>query len=114
VETLRALAALADARLEKAARLALADAEPRLRAEGRRQLARLRPAEGLSALAAALETGTVIERQQAFEALGAVKGDRSEAILAAWLDRLTQGKVPAEVRLDLVEAAQMHAGAGLK
>jgi quinoprotein glucose dehydrogenase len=106
VETLRALAALKDARLDQAVKLSLDATEPRLRAEGRRVLAGLRPGEALPALASALDTGTLVEKQQAFDVLGGMKGDRVEALLGAWLDRLLAGKVVAEVRLDLVEAAE--------
>jgi quinoprotein glucose dehydrogenase len=108
VETLRALAALKDERLEKALKLALDDAEPRLRAEGRRVLAGLRPAEALVALASALEKGTTLEKQQALDVLGGMKTEKAEAILERWLDRLLAGGVPAEARLDLVEAAEKH------
>jgi quinoprotein glucose dehydrogenase len=114
VETLRALAALKDDRLDRAVKLALADSEPRLRAEGRRVLAALRPAEALPALESALTKGTIVEQQQAFDVLGTMKGDRVAAVLGGWLDRLLAGKVPAEVRLDLVEAAEKHPAAGVK
>ncbi len=108
VESLRALAALKDDRLDRAVKLALADREPRLRAEGRRVLAGLRPAEALRELQAALDSGTTIEKQQAFDVLGVLKGEKVEALLGAWLDALLKGTVPAEVRLDLVEAAEKH------
>jgi quinoprotein glucose dehydrogenase len=114
VETLRALAALKDSRLDQAVKLALDDAEPRLRAEGRRVLAALRPAEALAALESALDRGTLVEKQQAFDVLGSMKGDRAQELLGGWLDRLLAGKVPAEVRLDLVEAAEKHPAAALK
>jgi quinoprotein glucose dehydrogenase len=114
VETLRALAALKDDRLDRAVKLALDDAEPRLRAEGRRVLAALRPAEALPALASALEKGSTVEKQQAFDVLGAMKGEHVESLLGRWLDRLLAGQVPAEVRLDLVEAAEKHPTADIK
>src|SRR5205085_1659846 len=57
VEMLQALEALKDARLEKATELALADGEPRVRAEGRRLLAQARPVEALASLNKALEGG---------------------------------------------------------
>jgi quinoprotein glucose dehydrogenase len=105
VETLRALAALKDARLDEALKLALADEEPRLRAAGRRVLAGLRPAEALPELEKALERGTTVERQQAFATLGGMKVRGADPVLARWLDRLLAGKVAPEVRLDLLEAA---------
>jgi quinoprotein glucose dehydrogenase len=55
-----------------------------------------------------VEGGTVLEKQQAFDVLGTMEGERAEALLGRWLDRLLLGKVPAEVRLDLVAAAEKH------
>jgi quinoprotein glucose dehydrogenase len=114
VEAVRALAALKDARLEKAVKLALADGDARLRTEGRRVLALLRPAEALPALAKALEGGTTLDRQGAFAVLGEMKGAGAERLLGKWLDRLVAGKVPAEVRLDLVQAAERHRTPAIK
>jgi quinoprotein glucose dehydrogenase len=114
VETLRALAALKDERLDKAVKSALDDAEPRLRAEGRRVLAELRPDEALPALASALHKGTLVEQQQAFDTLGAMKGDKVDLLLRDWLDRLLAGKVTAAARLDLIEAAEKHGTAEIR
>src|SRR5439155_22385521 len=69
-ETLLALHALKDERLSKAVKLALDDKEPRLRAAARRVLATTEPAEGLKALADALDNGETIEKQEAFDVLG--------------------------------------------
>lgn len=106
VETLRALAAVKDERVEQAVALALKDGEPRVRAEGRRLLAKRKPQEALASLAEALERGTVHEQQEAFDVLGTMKGEESEKIVTPWLERLRAGKVAPEVRLDLVEAAE--------
>jgi quinoprotein glucose dehydrogenase len=105
VETLRALDTLKDERLPRATELALQDGDPRLRAEGRRVLARAKPEEGLKALQAALAGGALVERQGALATLGELKGPAADAILAEWLGRLLAGKVPADVQLDLLEAA---------
>jgi quinoprotein glucose dehydrogenase len=115
VDTLLALRTLNDTRLEKALKLALGDSEPRLRAEGRRVLAGRWPAEGLTALARALEEGATVEKQLAFETLGEMKGNKdAAALLEKWLDRLLAAKVPEEARLDLVEAAERHLTAEIK
>ncbi len=106
VETLRALASLKDERQAKAVELALADAEPTLRAEGRRILAALKPEEALASLESALEKGTPVEQQLAFDVLGTMKGPKPTALVGAWLDRLVADKVPAALRLDLIEAAE--------
>jgi quinoprotein glucose dehydrogenase len=114
VETLRALAALKDVRLDRAVKLALEDGEPRLRAEGRRVLAQARPEEALASLAKALDEGPIVEKQLAFEVLGEMKGERVVRLLGKWLDLLAEGKVPAEARLDLVEAAERHSSEHLR
>jgi quinoprotein glucose dehydrogenase len=105
VETLRALESLKDERLEKATTIALEDEEPRLRAEGRRLLALRDPAAGLAALEAALEKGETVERQAALLTLGDLKGPEADVQLGKWLDRLLAGTVPAELQLELLEAA---------
>jgi quinoprotein glucose dehydrogenase len=105
VEALRGLAALKDARLPKAMELALNDADPRVRNEGRRLLARARPEEALSSLEKALGAGQTAERQGAFAVLGEMRGPGAAELLGRWLDMLLRGEVEPAVRLDLVEAA---------
>jgi quinoprotein glucose dehydrogenase len=105
VETLRALEALKDERLDRAISLTLADGDARVRAEGLRVLAGLRPAEALPRLETALAKGEGAEKQGAFAALGAMKDGASAEVLARWLDQLQGGKVAPAVRLDLLEAA---------
>jgi quinoprotein glucose dehydrogenase len=114
VETLRALATLKDGRLPEAMKLALADADPRLRTEGRRVLATVQPDEALKALQAALTGGTLIEQQGAFSILGGIKGPAADALLTEWLGKLRARQVPAEVQLDLLEAAGKRPAADVK
>ncbi len=120
VEALRALDSLKDKQLEAAMQVALTDAQPRLRNEGRRVLARLHPTEVVPQLQKILQEGdplpgtpTPAQRQQADQIaqqgalalLGTLKDAQSEAILSAWLDKLLARQVPAELQLDLLEAA---------
>jgi quinoprotein glucose dehydrogenase len=105
VEMLRALEALKDSRLEKATGLALTDAEPRVRAEGRRLLAKAKPAEALPGLTKALEKGELIEKQGALAVLGDMKGAEADAVLGKALDKLLAKDYPAQLQLDLLEAA---------
>jgi quinoprotein glucose dehydrogenase len=114
VETLRALAALNDKRLQQAMQLALADDDPKLRTEGRRVLARLRPAEAVGRLEGVLERGSSVERQGAFSILADVKDPAADVVLARWLDKLLAGQVPPELQLDLLEAAGTRPDADLK
>jgi quinoprotein glucose dehydrogenase len=105
LEMLRALEALKDARLEKATVLALNDAEPRLRAEGRLLLAKTKPDEALASLNKALDNGELVERQAALAVLGDLKGDDATVVLGRGLDRLLAKDYPPEQTLDLLEAA---------
>ena len=67
------------------------------------------PEKAAPVLASLCEHATTKERQQAFRSLGALKHASAATILAAQLDRLLQGQLDAEVRLDLVEAARQRA-----
>jgi quinoprotein glucose dehydrogenase len=105
VGALRALQALQDERTPEAMKLALKDGEARLRAEGRRVLAAREPKRALPELEKALQRGTLVERQAAWDTLGRLPLPAADALLARALDKLQAGKVPAEVRLDVLEAA---------
>ena len=107
-EALGALAALKDSRLDEAVKTALGDAEPLVRSEGRRVLARTKPAEALPLLAKAVESGEIVERQGAYVALGELKTPGADDLLAKQLDELMDKKQPPEVALDLLEAAGKH------
>jgi quinoprotein glucose dehydrogenase len=114
VEALRGLDTLEDKTLPQAMKYALADDDPRLRAEGRRVLAKMRPEESIQALQAALIGGHVLERQAALATLGKMKVPAADKVLADWLDRLLAGRVAAELQLDLLEAAGKRAAPDVK
>jgi quinoprotein glucose dehydrogenase len=113
-ETIQALAALKDERLERAMKTALADTEPGVRIAGLRVQARIAPAEALAAMPAALEQRNRVEPQGALAILGDMKSDEADKLLALWLERLLAGKVPAELQLDLLEAAAKRNTPALK
>src|SRR5262249_53923045 len=104
VEALKGLAALKDSQFEVIAKSALTADAPLVRAEARRTLALAHPAEAMAMLSAVLENGSISEQQSAFAVLGDLKTDAADAVLARWLDRLNSGKVPLEIRLDLLDA----------
>jgi quinoprotein glucose dehydrogenase len=85
--------------------MALADADPRVRAEGRRLLAQANPAQAVAALAKALEEGELTEKQSALAVLGEMKGTEADDLLAKALDRLLAKDYPLELQVDLLEAA---------
>jgi quinoprotein glucose dehydrogenase len=114
VETLKALQALNDSRLRRATEAALKDADPRVRAQGRRIYAHMEPAQAVEMLAAVLRGGTTVERQAALDVLGGLKQPGVDRLLADWLDRLLRGDVPPEIRLDLLEAAGRRTAKAVK
>ena len=104
---LRLLAARKSARLKEGLAAALADKEPRLRAEARQVLAGSDPERALESLTAVLNgpAAHVTELQRAFATLASLQSPDADALLADWATRLVEGKVPAELQLDLLEAA---------
>jgi len=109
-EAVKALHALKDAKLNDAVALALKSEEGEVRSAGREVLAKLRPAEALLEFEAVLVGGHVRERQRAYDVLGTMKEAGAAKLLDSSLDALLAGKIPAAARLDLVEAAERHAG----
>ena len=105
VEALEALSHLSDKGLHEAMELALIDENAQVRVAGRRALARVQPEAALEEIAKALGTGELVEQQSALATLGEIKGAGSAAILVTWLDKALAGEVPAEIQLDLFEAA---------
>ncbi len=105
VAALQALAAFRDDNTDRATRMALDDADPRVRAEGRRLLAKAKPDEAVAALGKALEDGTLIEKQSALATLGDMTAPGADALLDQGLDRLLAKDYPAELQLDLLDAA---------
>jgi quinoprotein glucose dehydrogenase len=108
-EAIRALERLEDPGLARAVELAVKDRSPRVRVEGQRLLAKLRPEQAVPALKEVLEHGTTTERQAALATLGTLPGAGADAVLADWLDRLPRAQVPAEIVHDLLEAARARA-----
>jgi quinoprotein glucose dehydrogenase len=114
VEAIRALETLKDARLEAATQTALKDADPRVRTEGRRQLAKAKPDEALPVLAKVLQDGSLIEQQGALAVLGDMKASAADEVLAKSLARLLKNDLPPELHLDVLEAAAKRQASGIK
>ncbi len=114
VDALKALDATNDPALSEVVKGALADDNGVYRAEGLRILAKLDPAVALPALETVVGNGETVEKQLAFSTLGNLKGAGADALLATWLDRLSAGEVPAEVHLDLLEAAGRRNDPGVR
>ncbi|HYV27185.1 MAG TPA: c-type cytochrome, partial [Candidatus Eisenbacteria bacterium] len=114
VEALKALAALKDQRLAFAVQLALADKNETLRKEGAKLQAQLNPRDASEALKETLEHGTIGEKQTALQILGTITNASTERVLSEWMDTLLAGKVPRELQLDVLEAAEKLASPVLK
>ncbi len=105
VGALKAMAARDDAKLAEAVQIAAADKSEPLRKEATRLQAMLKPGNATAPLVAALEKGTVGEKQNALVTLGDLKGAATDEVLAQQLDLLLAGKLAPALQLDLIEAA---------
>jgi quinoprotein glucose dehydrogenase len=115
IESLKALEALKDAKLDDAAKVALTDADPRLRNQGRRiVLLKASSAEAVHALTKVLRDGDIIERQGALGLLAKLKTPEADAAVEQSLDQMLAKKAPPEIALDILLAAQERDTPGLK
>jgi quinoprotein glucose dehydrogenase len=108
---LKALAALKDDRLAVAVMAAVEDKDPTLRKEGTKLLAQLQTPNVVALLEKlATEDGPIGVRQNAVDALGRMSAGDAEKSLSRLMDALLAGKLPAALRLDLIEAASPKGG----
>jgi quinoprotein glucose dehydrogenase len=105
IAALQTLGEFHDSRLREAADMATADRNEDVRREGNTLLAQINPDDAVSALASVLESGTLREKQGALATLADLKGDATDNLLAAWLDRLIAGHAGREIQFDLLQAA---------
>jgi quinoprotein glucose dehydrogenase len=104
-EALKALDHMADPRRIETAQRALLLPGSKSRTEALRLLAKVDPAAAIAPLRDRLAHGVTAEQQGAIAVLAAMPGDIACRELSLWLDRLIAGGVPAEIQLDLIEAA---------
>jgi quinoprotein glucose dehydrogenase len=112
VEALYAVDALRDPATEELVALALASDQPKLRAAGRAVKARTDPAAVLKELPDLLraEKTSVHEKQGAFALLARMRSSEpADKLLDEWLDLALAGKVPGELVLDVLDAAETRA-----
>lgn len=111
VEALFALEAVKAKELDEATKLALNASETKLRAAARVVKAKADPTAAAKELPALLKdaNASLIEKQLALGVLGTFQGKEVDAALAEWLDQYAAGKVPEELKLDVLEAAQARA-----
>ena len=103
IAALRAMEARKDPALAEAVKAGLLEKSGRLRREAIRVSMRL--PDGARQLDSILEQGSAADQQAVFNALAGVDAKAADQTLTRWMDRMLEGKVPAEVRLDLLDAA---------
>jgi quinoprotein glucose dehydrogenase len=104
--------ALRDPGTKDLATFALASDEPKLRAAGRSVMAHIDPATALKELPALLrdEKTSLAEKQGAFVILASARSSEdADKLLDEWLDVALAGKIPGEIVLDLLDAAERRA-----
>ncbi len=106
VEVLKSLEKLHDGGQADLAKRILKSSSPNARVEAVRVLFQTDPVVARAAVDQMLQTGTARERQGVFAILADRPYPAAEEVLLAWLDRLNAGKVPAEIQLDLIAAAE--------
>jgi quinoprotein glucose dehydrogenase len=105
-EVLKTLAILHDPGQADLARRILRSGAPRARVEAVRVLFLTDPLDARAAVDRILETGTPFERQGVFAILADHPYPAADEVLLAWLDRLLGRKVPPEIQLDVIAAAE--------
>jgi quinoprotein glucose dehydrogenase len=107
VSALSSLADRKDARLAEALQTALKDRSVIVRAEAIQILGTQK--DGVAQIVNLLDSGSVGEQQAVFDALGNSKEAEAGATLSQWVDKLLAKEVPAELQIELLEAAAKHA-----
>lgn len=108
-DALLAVAELKDAGTKELAAFALASDQPKLRVAARAVQAKLDPVTAIKSLSALLddEKASTEEKQGAFAVLASAKAsDDADKVLAWWLDRASENKVPPALLLDVLDAAE--------
>ncbi len=111
---LRALGAIKAPGLAKAVEVALAAKDKSLVQAARQFAGKASPAEAVKLNAAVLGKGGIREQQDALAAIGAQNIADADAVIAAQLDLLNSGKLPAALALDLLEVAAQRSDANVK
>ena len=105
---LRALDKLKDPRIPEAVKIASDLNAPLMRQAALPISARLSPEAATPVLANLIAKGTPSEQKTAYRALGTLQHPSAATVLATQLGALAEGKVPAAVQLDLLNAAALR------
>lgn len=113
----KALAAIAQLHLpslESALAIARTDADEDMRKAATLLEGNLATSEAVVRIGATLEKGNLSEKQTALAALGALPGASADQLIGQWLDRLNDGSLPKELRLDVLDAAGKRTARSIK
>jgi len=103
---LQALVVLKDPHLGKAAKVAFSAKDAKLRSEGLKAVAALEPGTAVKFISEVIATGQPVEKQAAVKALADIQRPEAAEQIGALLEQLAKGQAPAEVQLEILEAAQ--------
>ena len=106
---LNALNKLKDPRLAEAVKFAGTSSSSILRLAALPIAARISPETSAPILANLVANGSAAEQKAAFRSLAYLKLPIADTLLAEQLERLAQGKVPAAVQIELINAATVRA-----
>lgn len=106
VASLKALDKLNYPKIKDVALTAIGDKQAALRVAGRNVLAHHEPEAALKPLEQAIEKGQTSEKQGAIQTLAEMKIPAANELLTRWMQRLVKHEVPAEIQLDLLNAAK--------
>ena len=108
IAALNLLVARKDERLPQVLEAALKDGQPLLRAEARQVVTSQDPQRGIELLAAVWKqnSGTIVEKQRALSQLATVKNIAADRVLLSATEDLRANKLPAELQVDVIEAAR--------
>ena len=106
LEALKSLATLKHSRLGRAVKLAIADSNEAIRKEAATLEVQMQPGDRTTAVLRLLDTGALLEKQNALQMLATMETPAVDPVLMMWMDRLLTGKAPRELHLEIFEAAQ--------
>tara|TARA_B100001250_G_scaffold414115_1_gene450762 strand:- start:2193 stop:3458 length:1266 start_codon:yes stop_codon:yes gene_type:complete len=113
-QALRALGEIESDELGAAVSYANNTKDTSLRSEATRLAPKVKPVGATNKLESVLTKGSIQEQQSALIALGELKDSSADKILAEWLDKLIAKKVPAPLKLELLEAAAKRSDKNIK
>jgi quinoprotein glucose dehydrogenase len=111
-EALRALAVLKTDNFADAIKVAQADTSEALRAEANRLQSKAKPNEATPALVKALQSGSILEKRGALEALATIPGSVADEIILQQVGAFDS--VPDYLKLDVLDAAGQRSDERIK